>query len=143
MCFRWISRKFTFPRNELPLHQWTHVKLKVLRAVCHVFRIQAYASVQASGAGNSKGKMDHSDGAVASALSALSALCSLLWPSQPDEGVVMFINGTKVCEIPGTEYHTLPSLALWPSACWVGASETWNTSFCSEVAQMHIFFLDP
>jgi len=54
--------------NELPLHQWTHVKLK------------------ASGAGDSKGKMDHSDG-----------------------GVVMFINGTKVCEIPGTEYHTLPS----------------------------------
>jgi len=52
---------------SLPLHQWTHIKLK------------------ASGVDNSKGKIEHSDG-----------------------GMVMFVNGTKVCEVPGTKYHTLP-----------------------------------
>lgn len=54
--------------KELPLHQWTKVKLK------------------ASGVENSKGKIEHSDG-----------------------GMIMFINEEKVCEVPGTAYHTLPS----------------------------------
>ncbi|CAJ1344829.1 unnamed protein product [Effrenium voratum] len=54
--------------KELPLHEWTNIKLK------------------ASAYGNSKGKIEHSDG-----------------------GMVMFINDEKVCEVPGTVYHTLPS----------------------------------
>eukprot|EP00435_Cladocopium_sp_Y103_P060146 s128_g21.t3 len=54
--------------KELPLHQWTNIKLK------------------ASGVENSKGQIEHSDG-----------------------GMIMFINEEKVCEVPGTAYHTLPS----------------------------------
>lgn len=39
------------------------------------------------------------------------------------EGMIMFIDEQKVCEVPGTEYHTLPSLAPQRSVtlcvgCW-------------------------
>jgi len=42
--------------------------------------------LKASGVENSKGQIEHSDG-----------------------GMIMFIDEQKVCEVPGTEYHTLPS----------------------------------
>ena len=85
--------------------------------------------------------MDHSDGAIASALCQGGRGDAKAPCSGPDQGVVMFINGTKVCEIPGTEYHTLPSQAL--GARFSNVTHLIRLIVCSEVAQMHIFFLDP